>query len=221
MNPIFNRTFTFFGKTFETYIEDGEVKIRKKETTNEVGKEMEVFKPVMKKSSGLDTFEFTTKAGERFQDVFDEMSKNVPDRTSTIEEKELAIEYIDRMLACQDISDDLKTYWQNKKAVIEMEIQNINNEKKLQAGGETVNEVWEEFSKFTEKYFELDPNLSMEDKFENRMTYYATYKNFCLRFLACEGLTEEQRAEYMRMMSNADRDVSNWQHDYQRYLNER
>lgn len=55
------------------------------------------------------------KNSEKFMDVKAELDKNVPDRTSTIEEKELAISYIDRMLACDDISDDLKTYWQNKK----------------------------------------------------------------------------------------------------------
>ena len=35
------------------------------------------------------------------------MRQNVPDSTSTIPEKELAISYIDRMLACSDITDEL------------------------------------------------------------------------------------------------------------------
>ena len=32
--------------------------------------------------------------------------------------------------------------------------------------------------------------------------------------------TEEQRAEYMRMDTNADIDLFNWQQDYERYKNE-
>ena len=102
-----------------------------------------------------------------------------------------------------------------------MEIQNIKNEEKLNTGAETVQEVWKEFSDFTNKYFRLNNNLSFEDKFENRMTYYATYKTFCLRFLACENLTDEQRAEYYRMMQNADRDIANWEHDYNNYIKDR
>ena len=173
---------------------------------------------IVEQGDGLDTFEFSTKNGEKFEDVFNEMRTNVPDRTTTIEEKELAIEYIDRMLACSDISDDLKIYWQNKKEVIEMEIQNIKNEEKLRTGGESIDDVWKEFSAFTDRYFKLNDNLNFEDKFENRMTYYATYKSFCLRFLACEGLTDEQRAEYNRMMQNADRDIANWIRDYNNYM---
>ena len=99
-----------------------------------------------------------------------------------------------------------------------MEIQNIKNEEKLRTGGESIDDVWKEFSAFTDRYFKLNDNLNFEDKFENRMTYYATYKSFCLRFLACEGLTDEQRAEYNRMMQNADRDIANWVRDYNNYM---
>ena len=176
---------------------------------------------LLTQGGGMDTVEISASKGDKFDDVFKEFTQNVPDRTTTIEEKTLAIEYIDRLLACNDIRDDLKTYWQNKKDVIEMEIQNIKNEEKLNTGGETVQEVWKEFSDFTNKHFRLNNNLSFEDKFENRMTYYATYKTFCLRFLACEGLTDEQRAEYYRMMQNADRDIANWERDYSNYIKDK
>lgn len=154
--------------------------------------------------------------GERFDDVYNEMMQNVPDRTSTIEEKELAISYIDRMLACPDISPELKEYWENKKDVIEMEIQNIKNEQ-LDGSGEKLADIWKEFSEFGDKYFSklFDmKNLSMDDKFENRMTYYRTYLSFCRRALNSVDITPEERREYQRMIANAERDIANWQNDY-------
>ena len=76
---------------------------------------------------GVDTVSFSTQTNqsEMFADVKAEMDKNVPDRTTTIEEKELAIKYIDRMLACDDITPELKEYWTEKKNEIEKEIQEI------------------------------------------------------------------------------------------------
>lgn len=62
------------------------------------------------------------ESAESFQAVFDEMSQNVPSQTRTVEEKEKAISYINRMLACKDIPDHLKTYWQDKKETIQAEI---------------------------------------------------------------------------------------------------
>ncbi len=101
----------------------------------------------------LDTVSFTnTPKTESFDDVYNEMRQNVPDSTSTIKEKELAISYIDRMIACSDITPELKTYWENKKEVIEMEIQNIKNEEAI-GGDEKLSDVWKEFSEFGDKYF--------------------------------------------------------------------
>ena len=160
---------------------------------------------------------FALNTRESFQVVFDEMRKNVPDRTTTIEEKELALKYIDRLLACEDIPNP--EYWQNKKSIIEMEIQRIKNDEKLATGGETVAEVHKEFIEFTNKYFEHNQNLSFEDMFENRITYYTTYMQFCLRFLACEDVTEEQRADFMEMLRSADRDIHNWELEYNKYKN--
>lgn len=171
----------------------------------------------IKNEKRSDIVEIRTRKNESFKEVFEEMRAELPDRTTTIEEKNIAINYINRMLACDDIPDDLKQYWQNKKEVIEMEIQNIKNEQKNKVGGETVKEVWREFSVFVNKYFELNDNLSMDEKFENRMAYYSTYLSFCQRFLACTDVTEEQRIEYHQMMNNAHRDIANWEADYNRY----
>lgn len=165
----------------------------------------------------LDTVSFTnTPKTESFDDVYNEMRQNVPDSTSTIKEKELAISYIDKMIACSDITPELKTYWENKKEVIEMEIQNIKNEKAI-GGDEKLSDVSKEFSEFGDKYFSKlfdRKSLSIEDKFENRMTYYRTYLSFCQRALACSDITQQERLEYQRMIANAERDIANWKIDY-------
>jgi len=64
---------------------------------------------------------------ESFDEIFAEMRANVPDRTSTIEEKELALEYIDRILK-SDADDDVKGYWAQKKTEIQGEIERIRAE---------------------------------------------------------------------------------------------
>lgn len=166
---------------------------------------------------GLDTVSLNnTSKAESFDDVYNEMRQNVPDSTSTIKEKELAISYIDRMLACPDISPELKTYWENKKEVIEMEIQNIKNEQST-GNNEKLSDVWKEFSAFIDKHFSKlfdREGLSIEDKLENRMTYYNTYLSFCRRALACSDITPQERLEYQRMMANAERDIANWKIEY-------
>ena len=154
---------------------------------------------------------------ESFNDVYAEMCNNVPDRTTTIDEKRLALSYINRMLSCQNIPN--AEYWQNKKAVIEMEIQNIENSK-VQSGTEQVADVWNEFSEFIDKYFgSINDNMTIEEKYENRLTYYSTYKSFIQRLLNCTDITENLRQEYLRMDANANLDLSRWQIEYVRNRN--
>lgn len=59
---------------------------------------------------------------ESFEDVYNEFVANVPDRTTTESEKELAISYINRMLSCNDIPENLKIYWTFKKNTIQTEL---------------------------------------------------------------------------------------------------
>lgn len=163
-----------------------------------------------------------TQNSEKFNDVRAEMDKNVPDCTSTIEEKELAISYINRMLACDDIRDDLKNYWQNKKEIIEQEIQNIKNENAISKSGnsERANNVMSEFSKFVDKYFTSSDKkkLQPDDKFEYKITYYNTYISYCKRILACSDITDEQKTNYLQMVQYALRDLANWQEMQDNYL---
>ena len=154
---------------------------------------------------------------ESFDDVYNEFNAVVPDRTSTIGEKVLALSYIERMLSCDDITPELRSYWQNKQTVLEMEIQNINNIEQNHEG-EKVEDVWKEFSEFTDRFFDsINDNMTMDEKYENRIAYYNTYKSFIARLMNCSDVTEEQRAEYSRMEYNADFDLSNWEYDYHRY----
>lgn len=176
-----------------------------------------------KKQEDIKKMTSENKNSEKFMDVKAELDKNVPDRTSTIEEKELAISYIDRMLACDDISDDLKTYWQNKKDVIEQEIQNIKNEKAIAKtdNSEKSDNIAKEFMQFIDKYFTRadNRNLQTQDKLEYKITYYNTYLSYCRRVLNCSDITEEQKAEFRQMMQSALRDLNNWksmQTEYQK-----
>ncbi len=176
-------------------------------------KQQETEKSLLTSNSDLDTITLSSGKSEKFEEVFAEFDKNVPDSTSTITEKELAISYIDRMLACDDISDDMKIYWQNKKSVIKMEIQSIKNEE-TKNSGEKVNDVWNEYEKFVNKYQgKVNNNLSAEDKYEYLMTYNRTAQSYIKRLIHCADVTNEQTLEYQQMYQNFENDMQNCRHD--------
>ena len=85
---------------------------------------------------------------ESFEKIYAEMQTNVPDRTSTVEEKELAIEYIDRILK-SDANDEIKGYWSQKKIEIQGEIARIKAEQ-----GSTSN-----MPEFEKIYAEMSANV--------------------------------------------------------------
>ncbi len=176
-------------------------------------KQQETKKSLLTSNSDLDTITLSSGKSEKFEEVFAEFDKNVPDSTSTITEKELAISYIDRMLACDDISDDMKIYWQNKKSVIKMEIQSIKN-KETKNSGEKVNDVWNEYEKFVNKYQgKVNNNLSAEDKYEYLMTYNRTAQSYIKRLIHCADVTNEQTLGYQQMYQNFENDMQNCRHD--------
>lgn len=124
---------------------------------------------------------------ETFRAVFDEFMANVPDRTSTIEEKELAIQYIDRLLACPDIPNP--EYWEAKKVEIQKEIESIkqsntNNE----TSGDTANTVWKEFQEYYDN--NQPPNSDP--------TAWHEFNKSCLEYfergLACADINEPKNA---------------------------
>ena len=174
---------------------------------------------VLKRDTEQDTVSFGQDKTEKFEEVFAEFRKNVPDSTSTISEKELALFYIDKMLACSDISDDLKVYWQNKKSIIQQEIQTIKNENKI-GNNEKISDVWGEFEKFCNKYQDkFNTELSVEDRSEYLMTYNRTCLSFLKRLLACSDITDELKSEYIRMYQNHVEDLNNAKRDLQNAKN--
>ena len=177
-------------------------------------KQQETEKSLLTSNSDLDTITLSSGKSEKFEEVFAEFDKNVPDSTSTITEKELAISYIDRMLACDDISDDMKIYWQNKKSVIKMEIQSIKNEE-TKISGEKVNDVWNEYEKFVNKYRnKVNDNLSAKDKYEYSMTYNRTAQSFIKRLMNCADVTDKQLSIYQQMYQNFENDMQNCRRDF-------
>ena len=176
-------------------------------------KQQETEKSLLTSKTTLDTVSLNNSKSEKFEEVFAEFDKNVPDCTSTISEKELAISYIDRMLACDDISEDLKIYWQNKKSVIKMEMQSIKNEE-AKGSEEKVNDVWNEYEKFVNKYrAKVNNNLSAKDKYEYSMTYNRTAQSFIKRLMNCADVTDKQLSIYQQMYQNFENDMQNCRHD--------
>ncbi len=169
----------------------------------------------MSGTGGLDTVSFSSK--QHFQDVLNEMRRNVPDRTTTVEEKELAISYINRMLACSDIEPDVKTYWENKKVIIQNEIQNIKNEQAMGANTD-FSELEAEFWNYSNNVWHRPAEFeSVPDRVEYWLSYYNTCISYIDRLLNCDGITEEKRAEYQNMRNNMIFDANNHKHDLNRY----
>lgn len=161
-----------------------------------------------------------TKKTEKFSDVRAEMDENVPDSTSTIEEKELALSYINRMLACDDITPELKNYWNNKKDIIEMEIQTIKNEQQI-GNDKSITDIAKEWKEFTDRYWNKTPVFdNTADRVEYYRSYYNMYISFCDRVLALNNISEEDRAEWTRMKQGAISDLNYHNRDLNRYNKE-
>ena len=134
---------------------------------------------------------------ESFRQVRKEMSENVPDSTSTYEEKELAIKYIDRMLACDDIPNDAKAFWTNQRAVIKEEQSHC-----LPKEPRELAEAWKDYVE--ENWHDGDfPSV------EKRIEYFETYIDFMDKILACDNVPPELRAEFKRMREGAVQDLEN------------
>ena len=161
---------------------------------------------LLEQGGGFDTVSFSIKKSEKFQDVRDELAKNVPDRTTTVEEKEKAISYIERMLKCDDITPEMKNYWSNKKDIIKMEIQSIKNEE--QAGNDTdYQELEDEYYNFIQQHWcdnyptERNENLDFLYSEEYGITFYNTCISYLNRMLAFENLPEDKK-EYFEQLIN-------------------
>ena len=172
--------------------------------------------------SSLDVLSFyenkELRQSEKFSDVRAEMDKNVPDRTSTIEEKENAISYIDRMLSCDDITPDMKNYWSNKKDIIQMEIESIKNEQ--QTGKDSnYQKAVEEYNNFVKQHWcdnypqERNQKLEFLDSEEYGLTFYNTCISYLNRILACKDIPEEERTSFKQ-------EINHWNAEKQSRLGE-
>ena len=152
---------------------------------------------------------------EQFRDVINEMRANVPDSTSTIDEKQLALSYINRMLSCDDIPNP--SYWENKKRIIEMEIQNIKNSEKNNSDG-SWKDTAKELDNFREEYWYqnviLDAKnfdkLSFEDAQEYLITVKRTIISFIDKILNCSDLPADARKGYESLRTKYVKDMNSY-----------
>ena len=155
----------------------------------------------IKASQNTNNSSSASQAGESFMDVMNEMIANVPSQTTTIEEKELALEYIDRLLNCSDITDELKEYWTNKQSIIRMELVAAENYEKDSSG---VN--WLELSEELNMYADLFKTTKSFDDDRTRIEYWTAYHNGRMSYytllLNSDGLTENDKADIERMMED-------------------
>ena len=170
------------------------------------------------KNDGLDTVSFSSKKSEKFADVRTELAKNVPDRTTTIEEKQKALSYIERMLKCSDITKEMKNYWANKRDTIQMEIQMIKNEQ--QAGKDSSSKkVVQEYRNFIQQRWcdnypkERNSSLDFLDGEEYSLTFYNTCFSYLNRILACKDLTDSERSQFTQ-------EINHWNAEKQSRLGE-
>ena len=170
---------------------------------------------LFEQGGGLDTVNFSGNKSEKFADVRAEFDRNVPDSTSTINEKQLAISYIERMLKCNDITPEMKNYWTNKKNVIEMEIQSIKNEQHAEKN-EKWQDVAKEFSDFNNKYWVENVlndkgglnNLEFNDAQEYYNTVRRTMITFCDRILSCSDLPDNMKEYYSNLKNGFKCDLN-------------
>ena len=174
----------------------------------------------VKQSESQDTVTLSTNGTKKFAEIKAEMNKNVPNQTATIKEKEMAIRYINELLNCADITPELKDYWQNKKDIIEMEIQTIKNEDSVNKEADS-NTIAKEFNNFTNTYWNKKPNFqNVPDRVEYYESYYNMYLSFCDRMLACDNLSDNMKTEWTRMRQNALFDLNNHKIDLNNYYKE-
>ena len=183
-------------------------KVRKEKVTKSLSEALEFFTSYENKNG---------KKSEKFEDVWNEFTTNVPDSTTTVEEKEKAISYIDRLIACDDITPELKNYWSNKKDIIEMEIQNIKNGEN--AKDSNYQDVVDEYNNFIQQHwcdaYPLERNNSLEflESEEYNLTFYNTCISYIQRILACNDLPENAKA-------NFEQEINHWNGEKQSRLGE-
>lgn len=134
--------------------------------------------------------------GEKFADVYNECAANMPDRTSTVEEKTQVLSYIDRMLNCKDITPEAKNYWSNKKTIIQNEILGIKNSQKVGKDSDYIR-IEKEFNAYAKSVRNKKVDFGdTSEKVEYYLSYYKTCLSYIDRILGSKNISQEKQNEY-------------------------
>lgn len=149
-----------------------------------------------------------TSPREKFDDVYREFSANVPDRTSTLDEKRLAISYINRFLNCEDIEPKVKNYWMNKKTIIQNEMILIKHEQQKTPDNlqQLENEFWSYSNEIWNREVEFE---NIEDRVEYWCSYYLVCISYIDKILNCKDLPDNKKQEYVELKKGMEFDLNN------------
>lgn len=148
---------------------------------------------MLKLNDGIDTVTFTPKSAtstptKSYVDILEEFN-NVYGEGRSLEQAKLGIEYMDKLLACEDLPA-------NRRADIEVEKQGYEM-------------MLVEFENFISKYKKDPENASYHAGTEYWLAYHEACMSFYERLLQCDDITGEQRTEYQRMIQEHMNDKNN------------
>ena len=145
-------------------------------------------------------------SAETWQDILEEFTKAYGEGRS-LEQAKLGIEYMNKILACEDLPENLRADFETQKMGYEMMAAEFENYEK-QGSGEKVFDVWNEFETFTAKYKKNPDNASYEAGTKYWLTYHETCISFYQRLLLCDNLTDELKTEYERSIQGHLDDIN-------------
>lgn len=174
-----------------------------------MAKPMENAEPTMlTRSGGVDTVSFTstknkptntaTKPTESYEDILEEF-RNAYGEGRSLEQAKLGIEYMNKLLACEDLPANMRADFEAQKQGYEMMLAEFENYEKMGCG-EKVNDVWKEFENFISKYNNDPEGASYNAGTEYWLAYHESCMSFYQRLLQCDDLTEELKTKYNRMI---------------------
>lgn len=168
---------------------------------------------LISRSGGVDSITLSTqsktptKPTESYEDILEEF-RNAYGEGRSLEQAKLGIEYMDRILACEDLPANKRADFEAQKQGFEMMLVEFENYEK-QGSGEKVNDVWKELESFVSKYKKDPENASYNAGTEYWLAYHETCMSFYQRLLQCDDLTDDLKSEYQRMIQEHLKDKNN------------
>lgn len=126
---------------------------------------------------------------------------NLPDADAYIAYFEKYIEYMDRILACDNLPEEEKAEYERMKNNATRDLENNKKDK--------ANEEWLSIAREWKSFAEANWNDGYFPSYEARVEYFEKYIDYMDKILDCDSLPDENRAEYERMKENATRDLEN------------